>query len=112
MNRRNALAKGEALLREGSLAHSHFWFHRDAIEASVNSGAWSEVLRYADAVEVFTRDEPLPRMDLLVAVARALAAAGRGEADRDALLACRATATRLKDPAFLPALDAALARPA
>jgi class 3 adenylate cyclase/tetratricopeptide (TPR) repeat protein len=108
--RRDALARGEAMLREGSLAHCHFWFHRDAIEASLDSGAWSEVLRYADAVEEFTRDEPLPRMDYLVVVARALVAAGRGEADRAALLACRATAMRLKDPAFLPALDAALAR--
>jgi hypothetical protein len=43
-------------------------------------------------------------------VARALAAAGRGEGDRGALLACREMAAALQDPAYKSALDAALAR--
>ena len=79
--RRNALAKGEALLREYSIAHCHIWFNRDAIQASLDCGAWSEAERYANALEEFTREEPLPWTDFPVAVARALAAAGRGTPD-------------------------------
>jgi hypothetical protein len=108
--RRDALAKGAALLREGSLAHCHIWFNRDAIEASLNCGAWSEAEQYADALEEFTRAEPLPWTDYQIAVGRAFAAAGRGNADRSALRACRETAIALADAAYLPALDAALAR--
>ncbi len=110
--RRRALAKGEALLREYSIAHCHIWFNRDAIQASLESGAWSEAERYASALEDYIRREPLPWTDFLVAAARALAAAGRGRPDRAALQACRDQAIALKDAVFLPALEAALARPA
>ncbi len=108
--RRDALATGESLLREGSLAHCHLWFNRDAIEASINSGAWAEALRYADTVEAFTRDERLPWTDFHIAAARALAAAGRGDGDRAALQGCREMAAALQEPAYRSALDAALAR--
>ena len=108
--RRTALAMGEGLLREGSLGHCHLWFHRDAIEASVRCGAWSDAERYAAALEEFTRAEPLPWIDLQIAVGRALAAEGQGRADTVALLACRTTAITLRDAANLPVLDAALAR--
>jgi tetratricopeptide (TPR) repeat protein len=108
--RRRALATGEALLREYSIAHCHIWFSRDAIQASLDSGAWSEAERYAAALEEFTRREPLPWTDFAVAVARALAAAGRGNPDRAALLACRDEALALQDTVFMPALEAALAR--
>ena len=107
--RRDALVKGDALLRDGSLAHCHIWFNMDAIETSLNCGAWSDAERYADALEEFTRAEPLPWTDYQIAVGRALAAAGRGNADRATLLACRETAIALADAAYLPALDAALA---
>jgi tetratricopeptide (TPR) repeat protein len=108
--RRDALAKGEALLRDGSLGHCHIWFNCDAIEVSLNCGAWSEALRYADMLEEFTRDESLPWTDFHIAIARALAAAGRGEGNRAALLACREMAVTVGDPAYVEALDAALAR--
>jgi tetratricopeptide (TPR) repeat protein len=107
--RRNALTRGEALLREGSMAHCHFRFNRDAIEASLNCGAWSQAERYADALKDFTRTEPLPWAEFQIAIAHTLAAAGRGEGDRAALLACRETAVTLQDTVYLPALDAALA---
>jgi len=107
--RQTALLRGEALLREGSIAHCHIWFNRDAIAASLSCGDWSAAERYAAALEDFTRPEPLPWTDFQVAVARALAAAGRGRADRAALLECRAVAEALKDRAFVPAIDAALA---
>ena len=108
--RHNALAKGEALLQEHSIAHCHFWFNRDAIQVSLESGAWSEAERYADALEARMRSEPLPWTEFPVTVARLLAAAGRGDPDRAALRACRAQAVALRDVAYLPALDAALAR--
>ena len=108
--RRAALATGETLLREGSLGHCHLWFHHDAIEASLRCGAWSDAERYAAALEEFTRSEPLPWIDLQIAVGRALAAAGQGRADPVELLACRTAAARLQDAANLPVLDAALAR--
>ncbi|MEO8345490.1 MAG: hypothetical protein ABI607_07335 [Betaproteobacteria bacterium] len=46
-----------------------------------------------------------------MAVGRALAAEGRGRPNRDALTKSRKQAIALQDTAFLPALDAALARP-
>jgi len=108
--RREALANGESLLREGSFAHCHLWFNRDAIEASLDAGAWSEAERYATALENYTGAESLPWTDFLTATGRALAAAGRGRPDRAALLRCREAAIALQDRAFLPALDAQLAR--
>jgi hypothetical protein len=39
--RRRALARGEELLREYSIAHCHIWFNRDAIQASLECGEWS-----------------------------------------------------------------------
>jgi class 3 adenylate cyclase/tetratricopeptide (TPR) repeat protein len=108
--RRNALAKGEALLREYSIAHSHLWFNRDAILASLEGGAWSEAERYAKALEDYARAEPLPWTDFPVAVARVLAAAGRGNPDLAALRDCRDRAIALQDAAYVPALDAAIAR--
>ena len=110
--RRDALARGEALLREGSIAHCHLWFNRDAIAASLYCGDWTGAERYAAALEEFTRPEPLPWADFQVAVGRALAAAGRGRADHAALLACRDMAGALSDRAYLSALDAALAQAA
>ena len=108
--RRRALAKGEALLGEYSIAHCHIWFNRDAIQASLECGEWSEAERYATALENYTRREPLPWTDFPVAAARALAAAGRGQPNRAALQACRDRAIVLHDVVFLPALEAALAR--
>ena len=110
--RRRALAKGEALLREYSIAHCHIWFNRDAIQASLECGEWSEAERYATALEDYTRREPLPWTDFPVAAARALAAAGRGRPDLAALQTCRDQAIVLQDVQFLSALEAALARPA
>ena len=108
--REAALVKGEALLHEGSIAHCHIWFIHDAIETSLASGKWTEALRHADALEKFTVAEPLPWTDFHIATARALADAGRGHPDRDALLACREMAIAFKDVVYLPTLDATLAR--
>ena len=108
--RKEALAAGEAMLNWDSLGHCHMWFTLDAIQCSLQSGAWDEAERFAAALEEHTRAEPLAWTDFQVAVGRALASAGRGNADRDTLDSCRKRAIELKDATFVPALDAALAR--
>ena len=107
--RERALRDGERLLREPCVAHCHVGFYRDAIDAALADGPWSEAERYAAALEDAARAEPLPAVDLLVARGRALAAAGRGRADRAALEACRRQAVAWHYARYLPALDAALA---
>src|SRR5262249_20899409 len=52
---RALLAEGEALLGKGAVAHNHFWFYRDAIEAMIAHGAWSDALRFAASLEAYTR---------------------------------------------------------
>jgi tetratricopeptide (TPR) repeat protein len=75
--RRRSLAEGEELLRVGSVGHNHLRFHRHAIEASLNARAWDEVDRYTQALEDYTRPEPLPWSDFWIVWGRALAAHGR-----------------------------------
>ena len=108
--RRAALAAGETLLQEGAVGHSQFFFYRDAIVTSLEAGDWPEAERYANALADFTREEPLPCSDLQVSVGRTLAAIGRGQGDRDKVLACRQRAVALKCDWEVAMLDAALAR--
>ena len=110
--RRRCLDAGEAILREGCVGHNYLAFYPDAIEVSLDDGAWDAADRYATALESYTRAEPLPRSDFLVARGRALAAFGRGRRDE----ATVATLGRLRDEAarmglasVLPALEAAVA---
>ncbi|MDQ4148193.1 MAG: tetratricopeptide repeat protein, partial [Pseudomonadota bacterium] len=109
--RRWALTEGEKLLREGCVSHNYFYFYKDAIEACLNDQRWSEVERYASGLEDYTRDEPLPWSDFLIARARALAAHGRGERgeeiDRE-LRRLRDQANRAGLKASLPAIEKAL----
>lgn len=60
---------GEMLSRLGAEDLSFF---RDAIGAMVVGGMWDDALRYAAALENYTRAEPLPWSELFVARARAL----------------------------------------
>jgi tetratricopeptide (TPR) repeat protein len=109
--RRSALEEGEAILRSGAVSHNHFWFNREAIEASLNIGDWESVERYAVALEDFTRPEPLPWCDFFIARGRALAAWGRGRRDAEALAELgrlREEAERAGFMTALPALAAAL----
>lgn len=70
VERRSARDEAIALLARGSLAHNHLWFYQCSIEADIDRGAWTEVLRWADALEAVTKDEPLPYTGLLVRLAR------------------------------------------
>jgi class 3 adenylate cyclase/tetratricopeptide (TPR) repeat protein len=109
--RRDAIAEGERLLQAGSVAHNHFRFHRDAIDACLCAEEWDEAERLAAALEDFTRPEPLAWTDFYIARARALAAWGRGP--KGAVIRARlehlaGEARRTGLHLALPALEAAL----
>jgi tetratricopeptide (TPR) repeat protein len=107
--RRQALTDGERLLAQRCVSHCYFGFYRSAAETALVAGDWSEAERFAGLLDDYARPEPLPMIDFIVARARALAAAGRGHADRDALTRCRDIARTWNLPDYLTALDAALA---
>ncbi len=108
-----SLAAGEALLVAGeAVSHNYQLFYQTAIEAAVNAGDWDAAERYATAIEDYTRPEPLPWADFIIARGRALASWGRGCRDAAAaerLQALRAQAERAGLRAALPAIEAALA---
>ena len=111
--RQAALKEGEELLAEGAISHNYFWFYRDAMDASLEAGAWDEVERYAAALKSYTAAEPLPLSDLFIARGQALAAHGRDPADKfviEELRGLRAQAEGFGLRIALPAIDAALAQ--
>lgn len=108
------LDQGESLLRLGAAAHNHLWFYRDAIEAMIARARWQEALRYADLLEHFTRDEPLPWSAVFVARARALEQWATGHRDAGAKAALEAVRKTLEASglrAYLPAVVDALTIP-
>ena len=76
---RKFLQEGESILDSGCVAHNHFWFAQSAIERALAIGDWDEAERYAARLEAYTREQPLPSSDFLIAWARSLAAWGRGD---------------------------------
>jgi class 3 adenylate cyclase/tetratricopeptide (TPR) repeat protein len=105
-----ALAEGEALIAAGAVSHNIPLFGRFAIEACLNAKDWSGAERQADALLRGLAAEPLPMTDFVVARARALAAAGHGQADSAELSRLLAEARAAGWRAMLPALEAAAAR--
>ncbi len=105
--RADALRKGQALLDQGSVSHNHFAFYRDAMQVSAQHGQWSELEGYAERLAAYTRAEPLPYTELLIARGRALARFGRDPQDeqvRIELLRIRGEALRVGlRTALLPA---------
>ena len=109
--RQAALAEGERLLASGSLAHNHLWFYPAAIETSLGCRAWGEAERYAEALEAYTRPEPLPWSEFYIARARALVAHGAGRRDRgvmEQLARLRGEAARVGFMSALAPIDDAL----
>ena len=76
--RRHAVEEAEKILAGDCIGHNHLWFRRYAIEASLNAGDWDEAERHAEALETFTRPEPLPWAEFWVRWGRAISACGRG----------------------------------
>jgi class 3 adenylate cyclase/tetratricopeptide (TPR) repeat protein len=110
--RRRALARAEAIIRAGCVAHNQLHFYPAAMEAVVETGDYEEVERYAAALADYARPEPLPWAEFFAARGRALAAFGRGR--RDPALArelarLREEGERLGLKVALPPIEAALA---
>lgn len=109
---RELLSEAESLLDAGSVGHNYLNFYEDAMETCLRTGTWDEVERFADALERYTREEPLPRCDFLVARGKVLARFGRGDRDNgvgDELERLCAEANRIGLVAALPALEQARA---
>jgi class 3 adenylate cyclase/tetratricopeptide (TPR) repeat protein len=75
---REAIARGDVLLRQTSMAHSHIFFREFAIDWSMAQGDWPQVERYAGDLAQFTAAEPLPYVDMIIERARLLARLQRG----------------------------------
>lgn len=108
--REDALAEGEAVLREGSVGHNHIWFYRVAAEAQIEAGRWLEAEGYAEKIRAFTAAEPLPYVEFIAARIDALSAAGRGGRElelRDKLDRLIAEAGAMNCCNLLPALKQA-----
>jgi class 3 adenylate cyclase/tetratricopeptide (TPR) repeat protein len=107
--RRDLLARGEALLEAGAISHNHFFFREDAIDASLDAGDLDEALRHADALEHYASREPTSWSRFIVARARALVAASRASADVRELGSLRDHAIEHDLRAALPRIEQALA---
>ncbi|SAK55696.1 adenylate/guanylate cyclase [Caballeronia hypogeia] len=111
--RARLLDEGAELLRRGAVGHNHLWFHRDAIDALLLSGDAAGALRHVEALEAYTRDEPLPWSQAFAMRGRALAAALDGlpgESVAADLASVRDLLMQAGFTRYLHAVDAALAR--
>jgi hypothetical protein len=70
---RELLAQGEALLAGGCVSHNHLEYRRVAIEFALRHGDFREARRHAQALEDYTREEPLTWSALIIRRGRFLA---------------------------------------
>jgi class 3 adenylate cyclase/tetratricopeptide (TPR) repeat protein len=68
--------EAEALIAAGGIGHSPIGYHRHGVEDTLVRGEWGRARAHVDALEAYTRAEPLPFVDFLVARGRALATVG------------------------------------
>ena len=109
-----ALRQGEEILAKGCVSHNYFSFHRFAMEAALGTGDWSVASRYADALETYTKPEPLPWCEFFIDRTRALVAYGLGAPGEPAKHALRQMRDRGAESGFggaCGAIDEALASP-
>ena len=76
---RALLKEAETILDSGCVAHNHIWFARTSIGYALNCRAWDLVERYSARLETYTRNEPLPWSDFIIAEGRALSCWQRGQ---------------------------------
>jgi len=108
---RKAMKDAEAILAGNCVGHNYFAFYRQAMEVCLRLEDWDELNRFADALEAYSKPEPLPRTDFYIARGRALARFGRGERDdstKQALRRLRDEAKQVGLMSALPALEQAL----
>jgi tetratricopeptide (TPR) repeat protein len=94
--RERARAEAEALLAGGAVGHSPIGYHRIGIDDTLARGEWERMRAHAAALEAYTRDEPLPYTDFLIARGRVLATLGENPGDA----AAQASLARLKAAAL------------
>ncbi|AXF03459.1 adenylate/guanylate cyclase domain-containing protein [Paraburkholderia hospita] len=112
VERARLLVEGADLLRRGAVGHNHLWFYRDAIDAMLSVRDPAGALRYIEALEQYTRAEPLPWAQLFAARGRVLAAALDDSVDEGFLPELQGVRTALAAAGFdgaRRAVDAALA---
>jgi hypothetical protein len=105
-----ALVEGKEMLARGAVGHNHLWFYRDAIEAHLFAGDGAGALIHVNALEDYTRAEPLPWSDLFAKRGRLLASALH-DIDQDIraeLTGVRYSMERAGFGPFLAAVNAAL----
>jgi tetratricopeptide (TPR) repeat protein len=109
--RRNAMHEAEALLTDFSTSHNYLGFYEMAMEVCIQMAAWDEAERYAQALEKYMRNEPMPHSDFLIARGRALTSHGRGNQDQATMHELQRLydeANKLGLKVSMPALEAAL----
>ncbi len=75
------IAEAEALLSGGAVAHNHLFGYPELMRLRLAQGRHGDVLRLADALEHYVRDEPILWATHHAQVARALVRAARGPRD-------------------------------
>ena len=109
--KRAALDEAHELLREGLLSQNYILLYRDAMEIFLESGEWDTVETYARMLEDYTRDQPLPWTEFVVARGRALATIGCGnknQSTRQEIERLRNKAKELRMGTALPAIERAV----
>jgi tetratricopeptide (TPR) repeat protein len=106
-----AIDEGHCILSEGAVGHNHLYFYRFLMEAGLEQGDWELLQSARDALAEFTRAEPLPLTDFLMARASALRDFYQGH-DRDAAIGSlhglKIQAERVGLKVALPRLEAAI----
>ncbi len=83
---RSVLQEGEDYLRQGVMSHNYLWFYPDAVRSASRLEDWDLAKHYADALETYTAEEPLPWSIYYCTLARTMAELAADSEDRVALV--------------------------
>jgi hypothetical protein len=97
---RGLLEEGGRLLQRGCVSHNYLEYHHYAMELMGQWRDWDGVRVHADALEAYTRDEPLPWADVILAAHRAIAHAALDPGPQSAR-AARAALQSARERRFL-----------
>ena len=103
--REQCCIEAEALLAKGCVGHNAIGYYRYGIEDALARGEWSRVLERIGALADYTRREPLPYSDFLMARGRTLVALAHRPQDaalQSELSRLRADAERVRWPIDWP----------
>ncbi|MBT3991633.1 MAG: AAA family ATPase [Rhodospirillaceae bacterium] len=106
-----AFSEAEETLKEECVGHNYIWFYRDAIEVCLRLQDWEKMEEYAQAAEEYTREEPLPWMEIIVARGRALSELYQNPRDPSSIEKVKKVKADILDRKFLslmPRIEEAL----